>query len=326
MYVDNRVEELLVKLIKTKHRHMVFTIPEQLRVYFRKDRKLLSILPECGAKAIKSWMESLNKSESFTPGIIAVIHTFGRDLKWNPHVHILVTEGGAGKNTKWRPINYFHYEALRKRWQKLILDEIKTKVKENKNVLKNLIDNIYRTYNNGFYVYAKGEVTTQKAIAKYVARYTGRPAIAESKILDYDGETVTLCYIRHGDNKKVIEKVSVYEFIKNLIIHIPEKQFKMVRYYGIYSRRNRHKNKFFMLINEKLKQEYRKLRKWEYRIMKAFGVDPLRCKCGALMTFKDIVYPKYGSIREILYERIKEQVEKNIDEIINTYASVKGSK
>jgi len=54
VYVDNRVEELLGKIIKTKHRHMVFTIPEQLRVYFRKDRKLLAILTECAASAVKS--------------------------------------------------------------------------------------------------------------------------------------------------------------------------------------------------------------------------------------------------------------------------------
>lgn len=115
IYVDNRVDELMGKLIKTRHRHMVFTIPEELRECFQRDRKLLALLPNCAAKVIKSWMHELNKGESFVPGIVAVIHTFGRDLKWNPHAHVLVTEGGAGKNIVWRNINYFHYEALRKR-------------------------------------------------------------------------------------------------------------------------------------------------------------------------------------------------------------------
>ena len=32
-------------------------------------------------------------------GIIAVVHTFGKDIKWNPHVHALITEGGINKNT-----------------------------------------------------------------------------------------------------------------------------------------------------------------------------------------------------------------------------------
>lgn len=324
VYVDNRVEELLGKLIKTKHRHMVFTIPEQLRVYFGKDRKMLSILTKCAADAIKSWMREQNKSESFTPGIVAVIHTFGRDLKWNPHVHALVTEGGAGKKTAWRNINFFHYEALRKRWQKLLLDELKQSVKRNKKEVKDLVNRLYSNYNLGFYVYAKGEVTTQKGVAKYVARYTGRPAIAVSRILAYDGKLVKFWYIRHGDNKRIEEEIDVYEFIKRLIVHIPERGFKMVRYYGIYSRNNKHKGKFFMLIEDKIKQQHRKLRRWEYRIMKSFGVDPLRCKCGALMKLRDIVYTKYGSIRDMLLRKIENEVEKNIDIIINTYASVKG--
>ena len=55
------------------------------------DRQRLKILPKCAAKAVTSWMKSLNKREEFTPGIVTVIHTFGRDLKWNPHIHMMVT-------------------------------------------------------------------------------------------------------------------------------------------------------------------------------------------------------------------------------------------
>ena len=289
IHVDNRVEELLGKLIKAKHRHMVFTIPEELRVYFGRDRHLLAILSKCAADVIKSWMAEINKKEAFIPGIVAVIHTFGRDLKWNPHVHVLVTEGGAGKITDWRNINFFPYEMLRRRWQKFLLDELKSNVKENKKEVKALINKLYSNYTDGFYVHAKHEVSNHKGIAKYVARYTGRPAIAVSKILGYDGDMVKFWYIRHEDNKRVEEIVHVYEFIKRLIMHIPERHFKMVRYYGIYSRNNQHKGKLLKTIDDKIKEQYRKLRKWEYRIMKAFGVDPLKCKCGALMKFKDIV-------------------------------------
>jgi len=53
-----------------------------------------------------------------------LIHTFGRDLKWNTHVHMRVIEGGKGKVTIWRNFKYFSYEALRKRWQKILLDAI----------------------------------------------------------------------------------------------------------------------------------------------------------------------------------------------------------
>lgn len=50
-----------------------------------------------------------NKSELFTPGFILILHTFGRDLKWNPHIHALISEGGAGNHTVWRPCTHFDF-------------------------------------------------------------------------------------------------------------------------------------------------------------------------------------------------------------------------
>jgi len=50
---------------------------------------------------------------NFTPGFILVLHTFGRDLKWNPHIHCLISEGGYSDNGFWSNINYFNYTFLR---------------------------------------------------------------------------------------------------------------------------------------------------------------------------------------------------------------------
>ena len=55
---------MLGNLINVKHRHIVFTIPEELRKFFGVDRKRLKILPECAAKAVTSWMHSRNKKKS----------------------------------------------------------------------------------------------------------------------------------------------------------------------------------------------------------------------------------------------------------------------
>lgn len=97
-------------------------------------------------------MNSLNKKEEFTPGIVAVIHTFGRDLKWNPHVHMMVTEGEKGNITEWRHIRYIAYEALRKRWQKILLDEI-SYVARNIKEIKVLRNKLYKNNDKGFYVF-----------------------------------------------------------------------------------------------------------------------------------------------------------------------------
>jgi hypothetical protein len=68
-------------LLKAPHRHVVFTIPEELRPYFQKDRTLLNILFEAAAEAIEYRFYITNKSEQYVPGMISTLHTFGRDLK-----------------------------------------------------------------------------------------------------------------------------------------------------------------------------------------------------------------------------------------------------
>lgn len=54
------------------------------------------------------------KKKTFTPGFILTLHTFERDLKWNPHIHVLLTEGAMNENSQYKVINYINYEVLRK--------------------------------------------------------------------------------------------------------------------------------------------------------------------------------------------------------------------
>lgn len=69
-----------------------------------------------------------------------------------------------------------------------------------------------------------------KQIAKYIGRYLGRPVIATSRIDKYNGENVTFHYNRHEDEKLIVETIPALEFMERLVQHIPEKNFKMIRY------------------------------------------------------------------------------------------------
>lgn len=99
LYNQKRSFYMSSKLISCIHRHCVFTIPEEIRIFFLKDRSLLSCLFHVVRDAIHRMFFKMNKSENFTPGFICVLHTIGRDLKWNPHIHALISEGGAGNFT-----------------------------------------------------------------------------------------------------------------------------------------------------------------------------------------------------------------------------------
>ena len=134
---------------------------------------------------------------------------------------------------------------LRKRWQATLLDLLHKQLGASFYSLKS---HLFKTYSNGFYVYAKPNMNSKSHEAiKYIIRYIGRPAMAQSRILDYDGEFVTFYYDRHEDNQRVTEKVHAFEFIKRLIIHIPDEQFKMIRYYGLYAKQYIHSSKLYLL-------------------------------------------------------------------------------
>lgn len=99
------------------------------------------------------------------------------------------------------------------------------------------------------YLRAKPNLCTPDVTIKYISRYLGRPVIATSRIDKYDGDNVTFHYTRHEDNKTIEERVPALDFIKRLIVHIPEKHFKMLRYYGIYAKHHKQEKKLRKCIS-----------------------------------------------------------------------------
>nr|WP_289702140.1 transposase [Enterocloster clostridioformis] len=263
MYNQKRALRMSCKLVSCNHRHCVFTIPEELRSFFLKDHSLLNCLFHSVRDVILRMFFKLNRSEHFTPGFICVLHTFGRDLKWNPHIHALISEGGAGNFTPWRPNTHFDYDFLRLAFRKVLLDQLSLKL-------------------------CPPDVTI-----KYISRYLGRPVIATSRIDAYDGDCVTFHYQRHEDHKTITECIPAIDFIKRLIVHIPDRHFKMVRYYGIYAKHHKQEKNLRKCLSPQKRQYLSRLLDWRNSILLAFGYDPLRCpKCGTSMLVLEVYHKK----------------------------------
>ena len=295
-YQANRADAIARKLINCTHRHIVFTIAQELRPYFLKDRSLLHVLFRSSAKVISDWLYSQNHKESFSAGMVVSLHTFGRDLKWNPHIHMLITEGAVGKFTKWKRINYFPFTMLRKKWMTSLLVNLKASLNKELFSINNfnaLVSYLYKAYPEGFYVNApsKSDFNSPLAVANYITRYIGRPVMAQSRITKYDGNFVTYWYQRHEDNEIVFKTEHAYEFIKKLIIHIPQQGFNMLRYYGIYAMPDKRRDKLIHLIKKHTHKIRVIQRRWQYRIESSFNYDPLKCPCGGYLKFYDIYYP-----------------------------------
>ena len=278
------------KLVSCVHRHCVFTIPEELRIFFLKDCSLLNVLFSSVRDVVLRMFFKMNKSEQFTPGFICVLHTFGRDLKWNPHIHALISEGAAVNFTPWRPVKHFDFTFLRIAFRKVLLDMLSARLDPSFRKLKNTL---YKNYPDGFYVRAKPNLCTPNVTIKYISRYLGRPVIATSRIDDYDGENVTFHYTRHEDNKTITECIPAIEFIQKLIVHIPEKHFKMLRYYGIYAKHHKQERKLRKCISPEKQKFLRSIQDWRNSILLTFGYDPLRCsECGTSMLVLEVYYKK----------------------------------
>lgn len=316
-YTDKWVEKITKEMVDVPHRHVVLTIAEELRPYFYWHRDAIGLLIESAAKVLKSIITDRKKKLKLTPGIIIVVHTFGKDLKFNPHIHALVTEGGLDKNGDWQAVTYFSYEALRKRWQHLVLKSFKERF-GNIQKVKNLINKLYAQKKKGFYVHGKNRIRDSRGAAKYIGRYMARPAIAESRIISWDSEKVSFWYESEETGQKETVVLSIEQFIGRLISHIPEKQFKMVRQYGIYARNKRKESRIAVKlwqVAETLRRKkihgYREgkkqaSRKITYRelMIREYGRDPCRCpKCGSEMELVKIWHPVYGDIYDLFRDR-----------------------
>lgn len=301
-YSMERTTSMSFKLINVQHRHCVFTIDENLRDFFLHDRSLLPSLFHSVASVISRMFFKIKKSKNFIPGYIMLLHTFGRDLKWNPHIHCLISEGGYSDVGFWRHITHFNYTYLRNAFRTALLNEMERRLGPSFKKLKALC---YSEHKQGFYVYAKPNKCDPKTVVKDIGRYLGRPVIATSRIDKYDGEFVTFLYNRHEDEKYVEETLPAIVFIKRFIRHIPEKHFKMIRSGGIYARHREIDNHLHRAIAKEKHHIFRSFNQWRTAILSSFGYDPLQCPdCRHKMEFLELYYNHQRVSLEELYEKV----------------------
>ena len=286
-YSKQRATNIESKLITGDHRHLVFTISDFLWPLFLEDRNRLNFMFEAVSKTLLSWYSEKYKYLNLKPGFILTLHTFGRDDKWNVHIHCLISEYALG-NFGEKKMDFISFDMLRKRFQKILLDLLEKDIGKLK--FRNIKNKVYKTANNGFYVRAKkSEFPDSKKAISYILRYCGRPCFAQYRIIDIDNnDFISFWYQRHEDDKFVVERIHIFEFIARLIRHIPEPQFKTIRYYGFYaSRKHKLYNKCRKLIAEFKVPFYNSLNKWRNLILLTFNIDPLLCpKCQTVMKYE----------------------------------------
>jgi len=245
-YTDKWSKSLKNALFDVTHRHIVMSVPDVLWPVMKRFRAcLLKVYMDAAITAINSTLSYFLR-KNVRAGVIVVLHPFARDLGFKPHLHLLITEGGFDKKRRFNPKTFIPAEAMRKTWQYQVLTRFKQSLPKTPGLAR-FIDGLFKRYPNGFYVYLPKEsrITSKRTIGRYIVRYVRHPAIANTRICGYDKKTVTFWYKDNGGVKNIVS-MEIFEFIEALIQHIPDRQFKMIRYYGAYARKWKSKFRFYL--------------------------------------------------------------------------------
>lgn len=285
-YSKQRALSIESKLLNCSHRHLVFTISDFLWPLFLENRNRLHFMFLAVSKTLLSWYHEQYKSLKLTPGFILTLHTFGRDDKWNVHIHCLLSEKVLGNNIE-KKMDFIPFDMLRKRFQKILLNLLEKDIGKKK--FRPIKNKVYSLSQNGFYVRAKkNEFPNSKKAISYILRYCGRPCFAQYRIIDIDKvDFISFWYQRHEDDFFVVEKIHIFEFIARLIRHIPDDQFKMIRYYGFYASRKHKLYDSARKLIPSFKLNFKKcMLNFRNLLVSSFNTDPLLCpKCNSTMIF-----------------------------------------
>lgn len=299
---DQWVQNNLIKLPNVPWQHITFTLPSELWDLFWLNRNLTNLIAPIPAKI----MTELGKKKKIIPGIFMAIHTFGRDLKRNVHFHLSITLCGLSLDKKTWLSNrvYFHHAAIKKMWQYRVLAVIREQYVNGNLILPKKLDHIktqsdFSAWLNPlsqkkWVVHLSKPCNNHSQNIRYIGRYLKRPPISETRILSYDGAFVTYSYHDHQKKCQRIFTLSVFDFIKRLISHIPDLHFRMIRYYNWLS--NRTRGKYLPQIYHHLNQDLSQLQNakvsWRSLYIKTFGIDPLVCRfCNIELVLYAVSFP-----------------------------------
>ena len=217
-------------LLPTPYFLVTFTLPEALRRIARRHQKVMyHLLFQTAAAAV----QELAQDPRFVGGqigMVGVLHTWGRDLSYHPHVHFLVPGGGLSTDgQQWlasRPTFLVHVRPLGK------LFRAKFRAALQKTALFKQVP--FDVWQQEWVVHSQA-VGNGAAALKYLAPYIFRVAISNKRIIKVADGKVTFRYTPSGQKKSKLCTLPAEEFIRRFLQHILPKGFVKVRYYGLFA-------------------------------------------------------------------------------------------
>jgi hypothetical protein len=214
-------------LLPVRHFLLTFTLPDELRRLARSHQKLFyALLFRTSASAT----QKLAQDPRFTGGqigMVGVLHTWGRNLAYHPHIHYLVPAGGlAADGQTWLPAskNFFlPVKALSRIFRAKFRDALRK--------TDCFYDVPADVWEKEWVVHCQ-PVGKGLSTLKYLAPYIFRVAISNNRILKLANGQVTFRYRATDTGKLRTSTLPAKEFIRRFLQHVLPKGFVKVRYYG----------------------------------------------------------------------------------------------
>lgn len=234
-WIDNQKYDLL----NVGYFHVVFTIPDILNSLILHNQEKLYNLLFCSVAETLQELSSDKKYLGATIGFTSVLHTWGQNLCFHPHIHCIVPSGGLTKDMKWKSSRKKFFLPVR-----VLSCKFRGKFLA---LLKELMPSLdpgflSEAYAKKWVVYCKPPFKTAACVVEYLGRYTHRVAISNNRIIKFEDNMVSFKWRDYKDNSKwKVMTVTAEEFIRRFLLHILPNRFMKIRHYGLLGNRNKTK-------------------------------------------------------------------------------------
>jgi Putative transposase/Transposase zinc-binding domain len=235
------------ELLETSYFHVVFTLPHDLHALIRQNAvELYNLLFRAVAETL---MEVAANPQHLGAeiGFFAILHTWGQNLLFHPHIHCVVPSGGfASDRTRWIHHSgtfFLPIDVLKPVFRGKFIDGLRDAFRLKRLSMEGQIQHLAtprsfaaflrKLHRHEWVAYAKPSFGGPEQVLRYLGRYTHRVAISNHRLISFDGESVTFRWrdYAHG-NKKRQMTVSAEEFIRRFLMHVLPKGFVRIRHFG----------------------------------------------------------------------------------------------
>ena len=248
------IEHRLAELLDCPYFHVVFTVPDEIAAIAYQNKEVVyDILFHTTAETLKT-IAADPKHLGAEIGFFAVLHSWGQNLMFHPHLHCVVPGGGlSADGRRWvgcRARFFLSVRVLSRLFRRLFLDSVEKAFKCGKPrffaALEFLRDphafaeQIAHAKETEWVVYTKRPFAGPQQVLDYVGRYTHRVAISNNRLIDIDNGRVKFHWKDYRDHSQIkVMDLEADEFIRRFLLHVLPEGFQRIRYYGFLANRDR---------------------------------------------------------------------------------------